>query len=912
MLRGVKYLPVLFTLSLLCSSILVADSGGKLIREQAAYDVTFYTLNLKIDPATETIAGFVGIRAIALDTLSWFVLDLNANYVVDSVLWNRGGDTVLFSYVTSGRIWSALPHLVGSGDTIGVNVYYHGTPKVSSNPPWDDGFVWKTTKSGQPWAGVACESEGGDVWWPCKDHPSDEPDSVSLNFTVPANLVCVSNGRFIDSVDNHNGWKTFKWFVSNPINNYCVTFYLAPFVRVPVSYTSVTGEPIPSEYWFLPEDVDSIIAYTPVFLDELRFLEETCGPFPFRADKYGLCDAPYYGMENQTIIAYGNSFHLNSFGFDYIHLHEVSHEWWGNLVTAKDWSDMWLHEGFACYMEALCAEHLHGSQSYHDYMRTLHWFSNYQAIAPPETLTESQSYNGDIYDKGAWVLHTLRHLIGDSTFFRLLHRWSYPDTAMEHVTNGKQCRLATTDDFLHAAESISGMDLTWFFNVYLRQPALPKLVSGVIDSTLYLRWDIPNSLPFPLPVEVKLDSTIVKVSMTGGSAQLKIPAGIQPVIDPDNWILMDSTPPLSVSPLVLWFGSIMADSTRIDSVVVTNHWIAPITVLSDSADMPDYHVSPAQATIPALKNQKFYVTFTPDTVGPRCGQVVFSYNVSGSMLSVYVCGSGLMPSSTYSFSQSWNIVSVPLRGFNPFVEMLFPDAVSPAFGFSPGFGYATTDSLRAGSGYWLRFDKDEVVTIPGLRLAVDTIRVNTGWNLIGSFTDQVLSQNIASDPPGLVTSNLFGYHNGYVISDTVRPGQGYWIKVNQDGKLILSSHPSASSARINIALLSESPPPPPGNVPGPTIPKEYVLREAYPNPFNPTTTIEYGLPTDSHVCLKIYNLLGQVVQTLADGVEAASCRQVQWNASNFASGVYFYRLDAVSVSDPGKSFTSVKKMVLIR
>ena len=896
-------------LSILCLSVLSADSGGKLIREQAAYDALFYNLNLKIDPSTQSIAGFTIVRAAALDTLSHFVLDLNMYYLIDSIVWNRGGKTLLSYQFTNGRIWIALPHPVAAGDTLEVAVWYHGVPKVSQDPPWDDGFVWKTTKSGQSWAGVACESEGGDLWWPCKDHPSDEPDSVSLNFTVPANLVCVSNGRLIDSVDDHNGWKTFQWFVSNPINNYCVTFYLGPFVRVPVNYTSITGEPVPSEYWFLPEDVDSIVAYTPVFLDELHFLEKTCGPFPFRADKYGLCDAPYYGMENQTIIAYGNNFHLNSFGFDYIHLHEVSHEWWGNLVTAKDWSDIWLHEGFACYMEALCAEYLHGSESYHNYMSNLHWFSNFQAVAPPETLTESQSYNGDVYDKGAWILHTLRHLIGDSTFFRLLHRWSYPDTAMEHVTNGKQCRLATTDDFLHAAENISGMDLTWFFNVYLRQPALPKLASGVVDSTLYLRWDIPNGLPFPLPVEVRLDTAIVKVSMTGGSAQLAIPHGVQPVIDPDHWILMDLTPPLSASPLSLWFGSVMADSTRIDSVVLTNQWIAPITITSDSSDMRDYRVTPSQATIPVLMSQKFYVTFTPDTVGMRIGHILFNYNASGSPVSVFAYGGGLMPSSTYSFSQSWNIVSVPLRGFNPYPGSLFPDAVSPAFGYTPGIGYAMIDSLRAGSGYWLRFAADQVVTIPGLTLATDTISVSTGWNLIGSVTFPVLSKNIGSDPPGLATSFLFGYHDGYVISDTIVPGRGYWIKVNQDGKLILTSHPSAC---IHIALLSEVPPPPPGHAPGTTLPKNFALEEAYPNPFNPTATIRYALPSDSRVSISIYNLLGQLMETLTNDIEPAGFRQAVWNASNFASGVYFCRVEAVSVNDPDRSFTGVKKLLLLR
>ncbi|MCX6134345.1 MAG: M1 family metallopeptidase [Ignavibacteriales bacterium] len=334
------------------------DSGGALMREQAAYDVLFYRLKLTIDTATRSISGSTFIRAIAKDTLSAFVLDLSENYTVDMVSW-RGqrqyGYPLLYSR-PGGRLWITLPFLVQQSDTILVEVFYRGIPKVAANPPWDDGFVWKRTKTGELWAGVACEEEGGDVWWPCKDHPSDEADSVALSFTVPSSLVCVSNGKLLGTVDNSNGTKTYHWYVGQTINNYNVTFYLGPYVRIPVDYTSVTGAKIPAEYWFLPYNVDSVKKIMPTWLKDIRFLEETNGPYPFRAEKYCIVDAPYAGMEHQTSVAYGvyggSQFNANwqGYGFDYIHLHELAHEWWGNLVTAKDWSDIWIHEGFATYM----------------------------------------------------------------------------------------------------------------------------------------------------------------------------------------------------------------------------------------------------------------------------------------------------------------------------------------------------------------------------------------------------------------------------------------------------------------------------------------------------------------------------------------------------------------------------------
>jgi aminopeptidase N len=522
----------------------VADSGGPILREQAAYDVKFYRLKFAIDTTTHSIAANALMRALATDTLSTLVLDLNSTLTVESVVWRvqRQFGTSLQFTRPAGRIWISLPYVVQKNDTISVEVTYRGAPKVSANPPWDDGFVWKRTKTGEVWAGVACESEGADVWWPCKDHPSDEPDSVDLYFTVPASLTCVSNGRLLEVTDA-GSTKTFHWYVSEPINNYCVTFYLGPFQRIPVTYQSVTGEMIPSEYWFLPYDVDSVKQIMPTWLKDIRFFEETFGPYPWRTEKYCIVDAPYAGMEHQTCVAYGvyAGYHFNAnwagYGFDYIHLHEMAHEWWGNLVTAKDWSDVWIHEGFATYTEALFVEKQSGSARYKSYMSRL-GRTIVQPIAPAQGATAQQAFGGNVYSGGAWVLHTLRFYLGDTTFFKLLRRWAYPDPAMESVTNGKQCRLATTDDFLRIAEQVTGMKLDWFFNAYLRQAKLPFLQYSKQDTVLKLKWVTPNNVPFYLPVNVQVGTSTVKVEMRDGSGSVSVPVGYQYRIDPDSWISM--------------------------------------------------------------------------------------------------------------------------------------------------------------------------------------------------------------------------------------------------------------------------------------------------------------------------------------------------------------------------------------
>ncbi|MCX6142274.1 MAG: M1 family aminopeptidase [Ignavibacteriales bacterium] len=525
----------------------VADSGGPLLREQAAYDVLFYRLKFTIDTAAKSITGGTFVRALATDTLSTFVLDLSSTFTVQSVIWKgqRQYNTPLLFNRPTGRLWIALPYVVQRSDSILVEINYQGTPKVSTNPPWDGGFVWNRTKTGEVWAGVACEEEGGDAWWPCKDHPSDEPDSVDLYFTVPASLTCVSNGRLL-GVTDAGSLKTFHWYVSEPINNYCITFYLGPLQRISINYTSVTGQAIPGEYWFLPYNVAKAQQYSSIFLKDLRFFEEVCGPFPFRAEKYCIVDAPYWGMEHQTCVAYGNNFVLNSYGFDYIHLHELAHEWWGNLVTAKDWSDVWIHEGFATYMEALFVERTLGIALYKSYMSDMRGsIQNVKPVAPDfPTTAQSMFSSNDVYFKGAWILHTLRHYLGDQAFFSMFRRFAYPDPAMESVTDGRQCRLATTNDFLGIAEQVTGKKLDWFFNLYFRQPTLPKLRYSRNGTGLSLQWITPNNLPFPFPVDIRVGTKTVVVDMQNGSGTVSVPTDTSYQIDPDNWILM-GTPQLT-------------------------------------------------------------------------------------------------------------------------------------------------------------------------------------------------------------------------------------------------------------------------------------------------------------------------------------------------------------------------------
>ncbi len=525
------------------------DSGGPLMPEQAAYDIKSYDLDLHINPVEQSIKGMLTAEALIVHPTAWFVLDLDPSLTVDSVaLVNSSGNPQALNFERrAGKLWIAFPGTKQKGENVSVRISYGGKPRVSPRPPWAGGFVWGKTADQQPWIGVACQSDGADLWIPVKDHPSDEPETVALHFTVPAPLVVASNGTLQSVVKNQDGTQTFNWLVSNPINNYNITLNAAPYKTIQDKYTSVSGAVVPITFWVVPEDYDKGMALVKQTKDYLRFFEEYLGPYPFRSEKIGIAETTYLGMEHQTIISYGNHFKFDADGFDWLMFHELGHEWWGNLVTASDWRDFWLHEGFQSFMDTLYLERLRGKDAYFKGMTNrMKSLRNMQPVAPRESRTTVQMYmaapdytrsDGDIYGKGAVILHTLRYLMGDKPFFVALRRMAYPDPSREKLTDGRQVRFATTDDFQRISESASGAKLDWFFEVYLRQPKLPRLVSERKDDRLELRWEVPEGLPFPMPVEVQIGDSTRRYEMPGGLVTIPVEAGKKVVVDPQNWIL---------------------------------------------------------------------------------------------------------------------------------------------------------------------------------------------------------------------------------------------------------------------------------------------------------------------------------------------------------------------------------------
>ncbi|MEP7213945.1 MAG: M1 family metallopeptidase [Acidobacteriota bacterium] len=526
------------------------DTGGPLMFEQAAYDVHSYDVTLNVDPKTKSISGTTVMTAKIVIPTNVIVLDLDTVYTISKLAEPTGLDTKMrdLKYERrEGRIWIWFPMTRQVGEDITISTTYAGVPREAPRPPWVGGFIWTKTPSGADWVSVALQNDGADLMFPCKDHPSDKAAIAAMHITVPDPLVAAGPGKFEGVKKNSGGTSTYNWRMTNPISNYSIVFNAAPYKTIEDTYKSATtGETMPIVFYVLPEDFakgPSLIAEQKKYL---AFYEKYLGPFPFRSQKVGIVETPHLGMEHSTAIAYGNQFKYNADGTDWLLLHEFGHEYWANLVTASDWRDFWIHEGFQSFMDTLYQEDLHGQDAYLKAMQVRRKrVRNMQPVAPREPKIAYQVYmaepdyvksDGDIYDKGALVLNTLRYLIGDKAFFRALHRMAYPTKQMETYTDGRQERLVNTDDFLTIAEQESGMKLDWFFEIYLRQPKLPHLVSETSGSILNLRWETPNNMPFPMPVDVEVNGKIQRVEMSDRRGNIQV-GNATTNIDPKGWVL---------------------------------------------------------------------------------------------------------------------------------------------------------------------------------------------------------------------------------------------------------------------------------------------------------------------------------------------------------------------------------------
>ena len=473
---------------------------GTVTPQRSWWDVTHYAITVAPDFDTKTIRGSNDIQFRVLEPGTDLQIDLQLPMHIDSVLWDAA--KIPFTR-DSNAFFLRFPETLKKGSLQTLRIAFSGKPREAVNPPWDGGWIWKRD-GGNPWMTVACQGLGASVWYPCKDHQSDEPDSASLTMTVPDTLVGVGNGRLRSQTRNGNGTATYTWAVTNPINNYTIIPYIGKYVNWNETYKGEKG-PLDCSYWVLDHDLEKArVQFKQVQL-MLACFEHWFGPYPFYEDSYKLVETPHLGMEHQSAVAYGNKFmngylgrDLSSSGWglkwDYIIVHESGHEWFGNNITSKDIADMWIHEGFTDYSETLFVECQYGKQAATDYIAGLRpGIQNRMPIIGPYGVNQEGS--GDMYSKGANMIHTIRQVINNDETFRTILR-GLNKTFYHQTVTAKQI-----EDYISKQ---SGIDFSKVFQQYLTEIHVPVLEYSFTGGRLRYRY--ANCIPgFTMPLKVTLD-----------------------------------------------------------------------------------------------------------------------------------------------------------------------------------------------------------------------------------------------------------------------------------------------------------------------------------------------------------------------------------------------------------------------
>lgn len=490
---------------------------GGLRPERTSFDVLRYDLNITVNPDKRFISGYNDITFKVVSNTQKIQLDLFENMKIESIMlknnklkYTRDNDAVFISFPNDLK--------AGSEHTLRFN--YSGNPKVARNAPWDGGFVFTEDGNGKPWIGVAVQGTGASLWYPVKDHQSDEPDNgASIKVAVPNGLMNVSNGRFKGSEDLKNGYTRWDWEVINPINNYDITVNIADYVHMHDNYKGLD-----LDYYVLSYNKEKAEEQFKQVKPMMECFQTRFGEYPFKEDGYKLVETPYLGMEHQSAVAYGNNYKMGYRGgdlsytgvgltFDYIIIHETGHEWFGNSITSKDIADMWIHESFTTYSETVYLECMLGYDKAMQYV-----YGQRMGVRNDKPVVGIFGVNnegsGDMYYKGALMLNTIRHIVNnDDKWWAMLLK--YAETYKKQVIEGH--------DVISFFSKESGINLEPVFNQYLRYRSIPKLELKLKDHQLQYRWETDEE-NFAMPVDVDIYGKNIRLNGTNDWQTLAVEA----------------------------------------------------------------------------------------------------------------------------------------------------------------------------------------------------------------------------------------------------------------------------------------------------------------------------------------------------------------------------------------------------
>lgn len=484
---------------------------GALRPERTCYDVHYYALDLRIDPKKEAIRGRVDMAYSVVEDFDRLQIDLFENMKIDQILFE---EKELSFAREENAVFVQFPETQEVGTAASIQIQYHGQPTVAANAPWDGGFVWSEDRRGRDWIAVACEGTGASLWWPNKDHLSDEPDSMLISLTVPSNLMAVANGN-LREVDEGEKTTRYDWFVSYPIDNYNVTLNIGHYTHFSDEYYAFDGDTLTLDYYVIDYNEERARKHFEQTKGVLACYEHYMDKYPFWEDGFAMVETPYLGMEHQGAIAYGNKYMRGYLGgmiprdmdWDYIIVHETGHEYYGNSIGCYDMAEMWIQESFTTYLEAVYVEYTMSYEDANRYMAKHRLFiSNLEPILGPMDVNWDHWKGSDHYFKGAWILHTLRHAIDDDEKWWEIFKGFYRENALS---------LITTEDFVRYVNEHTDKEWEAFFEQYLLYADPPTLEYQLEENegnlTVSYRWsaDVPG---FDMPIKIGNGNKEIMVS----------------------------------------------------------------------------------------------------------------------------------------------------------------------------------------------------------------------------------------------------------------------------------------------------------------------------------------------------------------------------------------------------------------
>lgn len=751
---------------------------GGLTDDDSGYDVTHYNVEIRFEYSTESVSGHVDMSFTCTAAfLTEAALHLQNNMIVDGITVD--GVPTTYSQSNPDGLTVDLPTQLVAGDDAVIAIDYHGTP-ISGYM----GSLSFDTHQGQPIISSLSEPEGARTWWPCKDIPADKA-TARMVWTVPSTMTATSNGLLNSVTVPEPGWKSYEWIENYPITTYLIAVTATNFAMWSDWYVTASNDSLPLYHYIYPEDsLDSRTDFADL-PDVIAFFVSIYGEYPFMEEKYGHSEFPWGGaMEHQTLTSYGQSL-INGYNtYHWIMVHELSHQWWGDLVTCETWMDIWLNEGFATYSDALWTEFDEGWTAYQNRMasfRTTYFQEdNYNRfpIYDPDNL-----WGGTVYQKGAWLLHMLRYVLGDS-FWDFFYEWR-AQFSFDAVT---------TAELQETLESVSGTDLDWYFGEWVYMAGYPEYQwgwqsepLGSDSSTVTLRieqvQDLVNQTPiFIMPIEIG-------VTTTTGYEVHTVQNDIQ-----------------------TQYFNFNVDGNVLDVAFDPDIWI-----LKTSSEVP--FVSPPQVDVEVT-----YVSGSP--IPASGGNLIYD---------LYVINNEPTPVD-----------------YDGWLEAAYEN------------GVPNTLILRSFTNY----QPGWTINRPGTYYPVPSTWAAGNYTFIGK---------VGQNPDVAWDQSSFPF-------------------VKEGANFMAGFQPSPVSDAPNPFEIIDN---------GPVQASDYDLLTVYPNPFNPTTTINFSLQADSEVKLSVYDIAGRQVASLIDGVLQSGYHQVTFDASDLASGIYFTRLET-------NSTVQMKKMALVK